>query len=422
MDLEQIVYSLPSSQTFFRGVTDVGTNGVKIVLLPDNLSREMAGRLIRNAIVSQRLSVSSLFEPGEGSPAIASAQAMNVSWPTSRTLRNVENLLRCENLPTVFYVERIGDRTQWVEFIEGWAREYSVLRNSQNQTAPMLCIVAKLRDFDSALPTSSRGLSFHWWWGFPSALEMRLACRIATQRYGDDDAQAAQWREYVIPGLVGSDVQLGGHMWTYVLAGTDHAITGLRDYWDHLEQQEAVGSVEEVNQRIGSAREEFAIGEELPEGLRSLWASGLLVYSPEYGLEIHPAFLAHRDQRTGVEHRLWRGQSELLLPFVNEIRLRVCEEMTSTYGHDWPIRWVPPSNEHETEEVKRSPLGTELGHINYLLQSLGISNPRHDLYQKRSLGDLVLQSKNVRNEIAHYSPILFKTFATLCAERKKTGF
>ena len=206
MDLEQIVYSLPSSQAFLRTVTDVGMNGVKIVLLPDNLSREMAGRLIRNAIVFQGFSVSSLFEAGETSPAIASARAMNVSWPTSRTLRNVENLLKCENLPAVFYVERIGDRRQWVEFVEGWARTYYDLRSSGKQAVPVICVVAKLRDFNYALPTLEHGLSFHWWWGFPSALEMRLACRITSGRYGEVDAEASAWREYVIPGLTSGDV------------------------------------------------------------------------------------------------------------------------------------------------------------------------------------------------------------------------
>lgn len=420
MDLEQIVYSLPSTQAFLRAITDVGTNGVKIVLLPNNLSREMAGRLIRDEIASQRLSVSSLFEPGEGSPAIGSARAMNVSWPTSRTLRNVENLLKCENLPSVFYVERIGDRRQWVEFVEGWTRAYYGLRSSGKQAVPVLCVVAKLRDFDYVLPTLEHGLSFHWWWGFPSALEMRLACRIASGRYGEDDAGAAEWREYVIPGLASGDVQLAEHMWSYVLAGADYAIKGLRGYWDNLEQSEVADSIEEVSELVNAARGEFAVGQELPDELRPLWARGLLAYTPEYGLEIHPALLAHKNQRTGVEHRLWRGQSELLLPLVNEIRLRVCEEMTITYGPDWPIRWVPPLNEHEIEEVRRSPLGTELSHINYLLQNLGIRNPRHDLHQKRALGEIVLQSRNVRNEIAHYSPIVFEDFVNLCAERKKT--
>ena len=111
-----------------------------------------------------------------------------------------------------------------------------------------------------------------------------------------------------------------------------------------------------------------------------------------------------------VEHMLWRGQSELLLPLVNEVRLKVCQDFTATYGSDWPTRWVPPFNEQEIEEVRRSPLGTELGHVNYLLQALGVRNPRHDLFEKRSLGDLVLQARNLRNEIAHYNPVALRDF------------
>ena len=118
---------------------------------------------------------------------------------------------------------------------------------------------------------------------------------------------------------------------------------------------------------------------------------------------------------------LWRGQSELLLPIVNEIRLRVCQDLTETYGSDWPVKWVPPHFEHDIEEVSRSPLGAELSHVNYLIQNLGIRNHRHDLYQKRFLGDLVLMAKTVRNEIAHYNPVSCQDFARLCHERNKAG-
>ena len=118
---------------------------------------------------------------------------------------------------------------------------------------------------------------------------------------------------------------------------------------------------------------------------------------------------------------LWRGQSELLLPIVNEIRLRVCQDLTETYGSDWPVKWVPPQFEHDIEEVNRSPLGTELSHVNYLLQNLGIRNHRHDLYQKRFLGNLVLKAKTVRNEIAHNNAVSCQDFARLCDERDKAG-
>lgn len=43
-----------------------------------------------------------------------------------------------------------------------------------------------------------------------------------------------------------------------------------------------------------------------------------------------------------IDHRLWRGQAALLLPFLDSIRLDLCAELTSLHGRDWPIRWKRP--------------------------------------------------------------------------------
>ena len=421
MNLEQLAYSLPSTQAFVHAVTDDGDSGVKVVLLPDNVSREMVGRLVRNRLAALQLGVSRLFDPGEASPVSASGKAMNAVWPSPRTLRTVNNLLRCENLPDILYVHRIGPRLAWIEFIEHWASEYRRLRNSGNSTIPSLCVIAKLKDFDFALPEPTLGLTFHWWCGFPSMLEVRLSCRIASEQFGRDDTTTSRWREYVLPGLVGGDVQLAEHMWGRVSGSTDQAIESLAEYWDHLEHTEVSDSIDDAIEVVKANRESYVGRQELPQHLWRLWAGGGLVSTREYGLEIHPALLAHHERRTSVEHMLWRGQSELLLPIVNEIRLRVCQDLTETYGSDWPVKWVPPHFEHDIEEVSRSPLGTELSHISYLIQNLGIRNHHHDLYQKRFLGDLVLMAKTVRNEIAHNNPVSYQDFAQLCDERNRVG-
>ncbi len=421
MDIERIIHSLPSTQIFINSVADHGGAGVRLVVLPDNLSREMVGRLIRNRIEAMGLSVSRLFDPGDASPVTASAGAMNISWPSPRTLRTLRNLLRCEDLPDVFYVHRIGHRQEWTEFIQGWAEEHQTHRISGKHSIPALCVMGKMRDFDFSLPVQSPGLSFHWWWGFPSALEMRLACRIASAQYGDNDLPAAQWREYVIPGLVGSDVQLAEHMWSRVLDSTDQVMSGLVEYWEGPERSDIDWSIDDLIQTVTESREDCRPGQGPTEDLQELWATGGLAYTPEYGPEVHPALLAKGGRRATVEHMLWRGQAELILPMVNEIRLRVCQDFSTTYGNDWPVRWVPPLDEQEAEEARSSPLGTELRHINYLLQSLGVRNRRHDLYEKRSLGSLVLMARNLRNEIAHNNPVSLRDFQGLCEERHKTG-
>ena len=421
MYLEHLAYSLPSSQAFINAITDDNGDGVKVVLLPDNVSREMVGRLVRNRLDSLRFDVSILFHPGEASPVSASANAMNAAWPSPRTLRTVQNLLRCENLPDLFYVHRIGSKSAWTEFIESWAREYSALRASGNAAIPFLCVIAKLKDFDFALPEPVPGLSFHWWLGFPSMLELRLACRLASEQHSDDDPAAARWREYVIPSLAGSDVQLAEYMWDSVLGDTDHVIDSLTQYWESLERSEGSNSLDEAMEAVESQGEAYTHGQKLSQHLHRLWADGGLIYTKEYGLEVHPGLLAYRDQRASVENMLWRGQSELLLPIVNEIRFKVCRDFTATYGVDWPFKWARPSHSYDTEDSSDLHLGAELGHINYLLQNIRMGDYNHDLSKKRFLSNLVREAKALRNQIAHNNPISYQEYASLCEERGRVG-
>ena len=416
MNLEQLVYSLPSTQSFVRAIADDSYDGVKVVIIPDNLSREMVGRLIRNRMDALRLVVSRLFDTHQASPVSASAGAMNASWQSPRTLRSVKNLLRCENLPDILYIHKVGPSHSWIEFIEDWAREYCRVRNAGDSTIPSLCVIAKLKDFDYVLPRRAPGLAFHWWWGFPSVLEVRLSCRIASEQFGGEDVATSRWREYVLPGLVGGDVQLAEHMWGRVAGGTDHAIESLVTYWTSLEHTEISDSIDNAIQVVKADRAPYGERQELPKHLWRLWAGGGLVYTREYGLEVHPALLAYQGRRASVEHMIWRGQSELLLPMVNEIRLKVCQNLTETLGSNWAVRWVLPQFEQDIEDVRSSPLGTELGHVNYLLQNPGIEDHRHDLYEKRYLRNLVLIAKALRNSIAHYSPVTFQDYRRLCDE------
>ena len=150
--------------------------------------------------------------------------------------------------------------------------------------------------------------------------------------------------------------------------------------------------------------------------MHQAWASGALVYTPEYGLEIHPSLLAQASRKKELETMLWRGQAEFLLPILNEIRLRVCNELTETYGVDWPISWGEPATGHELEQVKITPLATELGYIHHLFRTAGEGHP---LRSKCHLSGLVLLARDIRNQIAHNNPVSFQNFVDLCKEQKR---
>ena len=419
MDLEEIAYSLPSTQTFLDTIArSIGQN-VVIVLLPDNLSREMVGRLVRNRLdMMSGFTFSELSDPGQSDPLTASSEAMSAAWASDRTRRSIENLLCCPGLPDLLYVHRIGSADlRWSDFIEDWARERLKLRNSGRSRIPSLCVIAKLRDFGFKLPQAGEGITFQWWWGFPSALEMRLACRIANEEDGNS-FEVGRWREHVLPSLVGSDVQLALEVWTELDKDIEHVIGSLVDFWDNVEEPAAISPVDALLEVVKNFQGAFTIGQELPKSLWEPWAKGGLVYTPEHGLEAHPALLAHSDYRVEVEKRLWRGQAELLLPILNEIRLRVCTELTDAYGSDWPFKWRKPASEYDLEQVRITPLATELGHINYLFATAGQGHP---LNAMDHLSGLVLNARNMRNLVAHNKPVGYKCFELLCQERNRVG-
>ena len=419
MNLEEIAYSLPSVQTFLDKIArSVGQN-VVIILLPDNLSREMVGRLIRNRLdMMASISFCELSDPGRSDPLTASAEAMDAFWASDSTKRNIENLLCCANLPNLLYVHRIGPASSgWPDFITGWAGERLRLLKSGRAKVPSLCVIAKLRDFKFTLPEVGEGITYQWWWGFPSTLEMRLACRIASEQDGDS-LEMGRWREHVVPSLVGSDVQLAQEIWSEAGKDFGHMLRSLSDFWETLEEPTAITPVDALVEAVKNYRGAFGIGQGMPKDYWESWAKGGLVYTPEHGLEVHPALLAYSGHTAEVEKRLWRGQAELLLPMLNDIRLRICTQLTDAYGSDWPFMWAEPAGEYELEQVKATPLAAELGYIHHLF---AIAGEGHPLNHKRHLSNLVANAKNMRNHVAHYKPVGLRDFESLCRERNRFG-
>lgn len=412
MNLEEIVYSLPSTKAFGDNIARRIRDQLVIVVVPNNLSREMVGRLIRNRLnLMADFSFRELSNPGQREPLDASAEAMNVAWP-ERTRRNTRNLLRLPDLPRLLFIHRVGATgDEWAEFIKDWAKVRHSLRDSGQAGIPSMCVIAKLRDFDSGLPESGPGLTCCWWWGFPSALEVRLASRIASIQH-DEAREAATWREYVLPSLVSSDVQLAEGIWEEVIGDQSAIFRGLVKYWDNLDEPASADELDEFFDLVkGETGTAYAVGQELPSSLQSIWAGGGLVYTPEYGLELHPAFLAHANHTVEVQKMVWRGQAELLLPLANEIRLRICSALTDTYGKDWPNQWGLPNSSHEAEQVKITPLAAELGYLDFLFSTA--TEKRLPIRTEIDLSKLVNLAKQIRNKVAHNRPVDYQDFADL---------
>ena len=169
MDLEQLAYSLPSAQAFIDSIADGAGNGVSIVVLPDNLSREMASRLIRDRLSARNYSLRELSNPRQEDPVSASSDALDAIWPSDRTPRSLRNLLGCEGLPDLLLLRRIGPSRSLRNSGPSSLRDghgSGTTRVESGICPPSLCVIAKLRDFAFRLPEADSGLTYYWWWGF----------------------------------------------------------------------------------------------------------------------------------------------------------------------------------------------------------------------------------------------------------------
>lgn len=405
-------------RSFIDRVANGARGRVTLALIPNIVSRDMVSRLILNRLSALSMGARELSSLGNGRPATAVAEALDVSWRSPSAPRNAANLMRCEGMPQIVYARRMQNggaerRGEWREFIEDWARESRNLAD-EGETGPGLCVVAKLRDFDFALPDPQAGLALLWWWGMSSELETRLACRVANLEYGGGDDSLAVWRERVVPALATGDPQLAERLWERASKPLDDVMDALSEYADETGLTDCEENVEDAVRLIGEDARDCVVGEEPPESLRKLWASGGLALIQERGVEIHPALLARRGRRGDIANMLWRGQAEMLLPALNEIRLKICLDFTRTFGEDWSSKWWDrrlPEGGH---------LGAELGYICSLFNFVG-EGRGHSLNEKRGMYPLASLARDLRNKIAHNEPVSFADFSALREERGKVG-
>lgn len=373
----------------------------------------MIARLIINRFDVLRLTYADIPYSAEHLPVMWLTEQMSISWSSPGTVKNIPNLLQCERLPEIVHIRdfNTGDvgntleRERWRDLILHWAQDSRKINSVRVGAPTRLCIIAKLKDFDFAPPSEQEGLSVHWWWGFPSSLEMRLACRMGDQESHCGEA-ASRWLEQVLPALAGNDIKLAEHLWGDIFGSSEEIFRSLKEF----------ASIENTVVSDGLDIQELGAQAILscpPNTLWLQWSKGQIVSTLEYGIEYHPALLASCGRRRDIEHRLWRGQAELLLPILNEIRIRVCDDLTEIFGRNWPIEPIKPRSEYELEAVRDNPRGAEFGYIEYLLKRVP------EFRTETGLLPLVSQCRDLRNEIAHYRPVNFMEFKKLWEENER---
>ena len=337
------------------------------------------------------------------------ARALGVTWTPPNCPRTMGHLLRQPNLPPVIGLQGLAElvpaaQQRWMEFAESWsAAAHSAANTGELHSALCFIVQAGAATASLKLPPASLYLDVVHWWGIPSALEVHLYCRSVAER--GDDRPAALWREYVLPSLVGADVGLADELRQLSLLDDEHTLWGFlaqegcRRGW----QSSAIiaAALAASPTPVYGARHDVLSLSPLEQ---QWWAEGMLHYTWEYGVELHPAVLALAQRYDVLRQRLWRGQAALLLPLLDQVRIALCERLTEQHGPVWPLKWGGPLSDEEKAAVRMTPLATQWGYLDHLLAHTPA------LQREPGIRSLVHRARTLRNSVAHFQPVAFTGF------------
>ena len=408
----------PSVQQFLNALLDdLSERRSLLVLLPEGIEARdpwyaLEGHLVRRDFYIKEIVLPDL--PTDSSPPVALGNTLNVQWPEDSSPRNIANLMLSQDLPEIIHLTGFDELAEsakrtWGAFLSDWARASKNILDQEATTPPALILFALGSAFPLPLPESDLYLAIHHWWGFPSALEVQMLCRL--ENVNGEQVPLRRWREHLLPSLVGNDIALAGHLWDQLSLDFDQLLSLLQSYgerrgWTRRDLQ--AWDVEELLLTLTS-NETHPPYNPSPRWYH-LWARGVLNWTPEYGTELHTAALALLCRTEDIQHRLWRGQASLLFPVVDNVRLTLCRHLSRRYGQDWPVRWRPPDSEVEARAVQDNPLTCQWGHLAWLLNHCGY------LREEWRLRDVVRSARWMRNELAHYRPIALGHFERLWRE------
>ena len=413
VDLFEVASQLGSVRAFADAVVeDVADGRCCIILVPDGVDpspveRGIIGRMAELGLPFERVVMPELPTGEDLLPIIV--DYLSVAWPDYPI--TASNLARCLDLPSIILLS--GSWTlegsllgACIDLITDWATAPLPSDLGFYPTSSALCAIFKATDaLDLPLDPRSPKLSIRHWWGFPSALEVRLICRLESLIRAQRGA-TARWREHLLASLAGNDLSLVQTLW-------DCAELSVEQIYDRL--------VRDAHDRgwTASALERWGVdyflngdhsshsqssSPDTPR-LRILWANGVLSCTTEDGLELHSSALAILGQRDQLEHRVWRGQSTLLLPVIEAIRSRLCDGMTRKHGPGWP-NWYAAKRPDTFSDGPES-LTCEISHIENLLKT-----SRRDSEEQAWLA-VAHNARVLRNRLAHGQTVAFGEYQKL---------
>jgi len=402
----EIALQLLSVQSFFsRTVEDIRRGKNVIILHPygnnfseisdtiydyifnDKILREYVVQVVDVTTIdyapTNLMELSKLVYPNESDS--------NVEKPSSEYLFN--------KFPRVTVFNKIhllkpNQQLTWVKLIKSWADNTDQIRDKDGSYCTF-CLVEPANNLIGILPESNNNISWRYWWGFPSSLELRLLCREKRLR----DEVKTVWFEAVTAGVASGDLLLA-----------DTILESFPKRLDEVNELLNKNTTEkcpplELNIRPSQSYNANLLDQTVgvPASLRNDWAKGRILASYDYGIEWHPITLAQNNNFQQLEHRMWRGQASILLPLVDQVRLSASSSLVRMYGEKWFTRWFEPQDPENTIRLNGNPLDAELGFLRALQNGKNV-------FRDSQWKNVLDTTWEIRNKLAHYEPLDWERF------------
>jgi hypothetical protein len=309
------------------------------------------------------------------------------SYPALKQYQYLEAMVADVNLPDVLLVTNLENcsadqQEKWIKDITRWAEAC----RSSGAKHPIVLLTTYQSFADSKLPADDVRLSIRVWEGIPSALEARLLFRVDVP---DEFEAKALWREAILSSLSGNDLELAEFIADVVFKPLDQIINQLRQY-----AIDVGWSKEVLENNLRTWRPDNSRLKRPHNQVHNLYSKGVIIQTPENGEEVHSSALALMGKDQEIHHRLWRGQTALIMPMVDEVRLRICNAMIRKHGDAWAGR-----------VDEKNPTFPELGKI-----KLFFDRSLCTVEERKQWMNIIKSSYHIRNELAHYRIIPFLDF------------
>ncbi len=307
-----------------------------------------------------------------------------------------EEIVSNEGTPSVTIIKGLATcdseiKKEWFFTPAYWGK--AAHSQSSNRS---ICLITDIRSISDVneIPRNDLRYRYKLWIGIPSALEMRLLCRYFHEDIEESD-EAFIWRENLIPSLANEDIELAQKLWNKIFSSAEIFQT-LKEY---CEEKGWTKNGDTVS--YGWKPVKKIINDESLTNIQNLTYLGLrkTSFTYEYGEEINTAFLYQLGKIEDVNHRIWRGESVLMLPLLDEVRLRICDLLKKS------------SNRKGLQNLKQnfnSP--QEWSEIIWLLKN----EKSYASFASRNL-EKIDYCRSLRNKLAHYEPIEYQDMKKLIA-------